>query len=114
MQAEGRETEKENKPTVISRCLAIIVCTPNHNWDNNQYQKGVVEPYRKIQRIQDQLEKKGLEPSLEQMEEALEALRTVFNTKKTPVKEQAERFEQIFSETETGHLFPGFKIPVEL
>lgn len=104
--------DKAAKLKLITRCLAIVVCTPNQNWDNDQYQKGVVEPYRKVQQMLDQLEKENIEPALDQMKEALEMLRLVFVTKRTPVAEQVERFNQVFEETGTQSLFPDFTFPV--
>ncbi len=103
----------ENIPesTVVTRCLAIAVCTKNKNWDNEEYQKGVIEPYRRIQRLQEELDKTGDKPSLEQMKEALEMLKSVFETKKTPVQEQIERYNQVFDETGTRHLFADFIMP---
>lgn len=100
--------KKDFKHTVITKCLAIAVCTRNRNWDNDEYQKGVVEPYRKIQQIQLELESLGKQPSNEQMLEALEMLKTIFVTKKVPYDEQGERFNQVFDETNTRGLFPDF------
>lgn len=102
-----------NEPTVITRCMAVAVCTRNFNWDNEEYQKGVSEPYKKIEQMQEKIEKSEQYPTVDQMEEALEMLRSVFVTKKTPVKEQVERFEQIFNETGTRHLFENFNMPTE-
>lgn len=99
-----------NLPTVVTRCLATAVCTRNYNWDNDEYQKGVIEPYKRIQRLQEELEKQKKQPSKEQMEDALEMLRSVFRTKKTPSEEQAERFTQIFEETGTFELFQDFEL----
>ncbi|EMS73652.1 ACP S-malonyltransferase [Ruminiclostridium cellobioparum] len=99
-----------NLPTVVTRCLATAVCTRNNNWDNDEYQKGVIEPYKRIQRLQEELEKQKKQPSKEQMEDALEMLRSVFRTKKTPSEEQAERFTQIFEETGTFELFQDFEL----
>jgi [acyl-carrier-protein] S-malonyltransferase len=103
--------DKAAKLKLISRCLAIVVCTQNRNWDNDEYQKGVVEPYRKVQQMLEELEKENQEPTLEQMKTALEMLRQVFITKRTPVAEQAERFNQVFDETGTRSLFPDFTMP---
>ena len=102
---------KKNNSLLITRCLAIMVCTRNINWDNDEYQKGVVEPYRKIQELQNQLDKDGRQASKEQMLEALEMLRVGFKTKKTPLVEQIERFNQIFDETDTRDMFPQFAMP---
>lgn len=105
-----QDVENKGRPTVITRCLAIAVCTPNKNWNNDEYHKGVIEPYVKIQKMQEEIENQGKNPTKEQMREALEMLRTVFITKKTSLDEQIERFEQIFSETGTTALFDDFVI----
>jgi len=100
-----------NESTVLTKCMAIAVCTKNSNWDNDDYLKGVIEPYNKIQQLQDELDKKGEEPSKKQMIEALEMLKSVFMTKRTPVEEQLERFHQIFEETGKKDLLDDFKMP---
>jgi len=110
---QSEEGSKPNGPTVVTRCMAVSVCTRNRNWDNDEYQKGVSEPYKKIQQMQEEIEKNGNIPTVEQMKEALEMLRVMFITKKTPVVEQIERFNQIFDETGTRYLFPDFKMPVQ-
>ena len=94
--------------TVVDRCIAIAVCTRNGNWDNDEYQKGVSQPYKKIQEMQANIEKTGNKPTVEQIKEALEMLKIVFLTKHTPLEEQIEGFNQIFRETGTRHLFPDF------
>lgn len=108
--AESAGSYNPNLPSVVTRCLATAVCTRNYNWDNDEYQKGVIEPYKRIQRLQEELEKQKKQPSKEQMEDALEMLRSVFRTKKTPSEEQAERFTQIFEETGTFELFQDFEL----
>lgn len=102
------------EPSVITRCLAIAVCTKNRNWNREEYQKGVAEPYREIQLIQEKLDKTGDKPSIEQMRQALAMLKSVFETKKTPVQEQIERFNQVFDETGTRHLFSEFMDGLQL
>lgn len=108
--AENTGAYNPNLPTVVTRCLAVAVCTRNYNWNNDEYQKGVIEPYKRIQRLQEELEQQKKQPSAKQMEEALEMLRSVFRTKKTPSEEQAERFTQIFEETGTFELFQNFEL----
>jgi [acyl-carrier-protein] S-malonyltransferase len=95
---------------VITKCIAIAVCTKNHNFNNDEYQKGVVENYRKIQSMKDELVKETAEPTVGQMKEALSLLRTIFITKKTPAEEQTERFNEIFDNTGTRELVSNFKI----
>jgi [acyl-carrier-protein] S-malonyltransferase len=98
----------KNSPTVVIKCLAIAVCTRNRNWDEDEYQKGVVEPYRKIQAMQDGIEKEQRAPRVEEMRAAMEMLVSVFATKKVPEPERRERFEEIFNATGTRGLFPDF------
>ncbi len=104
---------KANEPTVVTRSMAVAVCTRNFNWNNDEYQAGVSIPYKKIEQMQEEIEKSGQYPTVAQMEAALEMLKSVFETKRTPVEEQIERFEQIFNETGTRHLFENFVMPSE-
>lgn len=107
----NNEHMKKHIPTVITKCLAAVVATPNANWDEDEYREGVILPYKKIQAIEDRLKENNASPSVEDMEEALCCLQTVFNTKKVPLQEQIEWFNQIFDETGTNYLFSGFKMP---
>jgi len=105
-----KNTEKKIIPSIISRCLAVAVSTPNKNWNNDEYQKGVIEPYKKIQKMQEELENQNIQPSVEQMRSALEMLKFVFITKNTPIEEQNYRFNLIFEETGTKNIFSDFDI----
>ena len=89
----------------LTRAMAISVCTRNSNWDSEAYKKGVIEPYKEVQRIAEDLETSHQEPSMEQMTLALEMLKSVFKTKGTPELEREERFKQLFSETGTIGFF---------
>jgi len=106
------ELYRKHVPTVITKCLAIAVATPNTNWNNDEYHQGITEPYRRIKAMQEELEEKEIQPSVAQMQEALEMLRSVFNTKKVPLLEQIEWYQQIFDETATNYLFRDFEMPV--
>lgn len=106
-----RNNEDTNDISVVTRCMAIAVCTRNRNWDNEEYNKGVSEPYKEIQQMQEEIEESKKKPTVEQMKKALEMLRSVFITKKVPITEQIERFNQVFDETGTRHLFSDFKLP---
>lgn len=104
-------TDREALLELMGRCLAIAVCTRNRNWNEEQYKKGVEIPYRDIRQLKEEIEAKGKTPTIEQMKASLEMLRSVFITKQVPPEEQVERFNQVFSETGTRHLFPDFKMP---
>ncbi|MDF2882507.1 MAG: malonyl CoA-acyl carrier protein transacylase [Clostridiaceae bacterium] len=103
---------KRKKYSFISRSLGIAVCTQNYNWNDEEYKKGVVEPYKKIKLVQDTIESEGKEPTIEQMREALEMLKSVFETKKTPIDEQIYRYNELFEETDTSELFVDYKMPL--
>lgn len=92
---------KKHIPTVITKCLAVAVSTPNQNWDHEDYQQNVIQPYRQIQELQDQLEETGEKPSLEQMKKALDLLKLILETKKVAANEQVRWFNQIIDETGT-------------
>lgn len=98
------------KVFLLARCLGIAVCTQNFNWDNEAYHKGVVEPYKRIQQLREQLELEGQEPTIDQMRDALLMLQSVFRTKGTPVSEQIDRYNALFEETGTS--FADFEFPV--
>lgn len=94
----------------VTRCMAHAVCTKNINWDDMEYQSGVIEPYRKVKSMQEQLEEQGKEPTEEQMREALQMLLSVFKTKKVAEDEQRNRIKNLFDETGARNIFSDFQI----
>ncbi len=103
--------EKETNLRLISRCMAIAVCTKNNNWNNEEYINGVTNPYKKIQAMHEELEKTDCKASVEQMKEALLMLKSVFSTKQTKLQEQVERYNQIWRETGLKSLFEDMNLP---
>lgn len=81
--------------SLIGKCLSIAVCTQNHNWDDEQYKRGVIEPYRKIQELQEELETNKMEFKEDHISQALSMLRSVFETKKTSPEERQARIDEI-------------------
>ncbi len=94
--------------TVITKCLAMAVSTKNCNFNEKEYQKGVIEPYEELERIQQCLEKDQEKPSIQQMQEALKILAIILNTKKVPLQEQTKLFRRVLHETCTGELLSDF------
>lgn len=84
------------KITVVTLCLANAISVPNKNFNEHEYETGVVEPYKKIRRMQAVIERDNREPNKAEIEEALEMLFSVFNTKKVSIDEQELRFKQIY------------------
>ena len=91
--------------------MGIAVCIRNQNFDEAEYNAGVIEPYRKIKAMYETLEGEGMNPTVEQALQAIEMLKSVFVTKKLPVEQQIMRFQQLFRETKSLYLFPEFKMP---
>ncbi|WP_167957199.1 ACP S-malonyltransferase [Anaerosporobacter faecicola] len=97
------------KSDVLTRCLAMAVCTKNSNWNNDEYLEGVIKPYNSIKQLQEMLTAKGESPSKDQALKAMEMLKSVLTTKKIPKEEQIKIMEEIITETETEELFTEFK-----
>lgn len=108
---QKKAMDRERKIKVLTRSMAIAVCTRNQNFDNSEYQKGAVESYSQIEKMVETLEATGEEPSKEQLMEGLSLLKMIFKTKRTSVEEQRQRFNQIFEETNTKELFADFIMP---
>lgn len=106
-QAAGKRYHSSSVPTILTLCLAAAVCTRNRNQNDHQYQKGVVEPFENIEKIQDELDKNEILPTMKQSNQALKMLHSVFKNKKVPAAEQVSRLERIFAGTGTTHLFAG-------
>lgn len=87
---------KEEFLSIIGRCLGIAVSCKNHNYNNDEYEEYVIKPYKKIETLYTELEANGDHPKLEHVEEAVKMLRSVFNIKQVPAREQQERFEQLW------------------
>lgn len=96
---------------LVARSMGHAVSTRNRNFDNEAYQKGVIEPYQKIQQLQNRLEAAKTEPTLDEAREVLELLKTIFATKQVPEAEQLERFTELFEETGTVKDFADFELP---
>lgn len=107
--AENKGTgDIEKGMQIITMCIAAAVSTKNTNWNNDEYQKGVVEPYKKIQKMKEELVKEGQHPSIEQVKSALEMLKSVLITKGVQMDERKEWFDNILLKTGTEQLFEEF------
>jgi [acyl-carrier-protein] S-malonyltransferase len=108
----SKEVKAINIPdqNFITRCLVAAVSTKNRNWDNAKYKKGVIDSYRFIEEMQNNLESENLQPTKEQMLILLEHLKKILITKKLPQEKQLEIFNKIFSDTGTSDYFHNFEI----
>ncbi|REK77608.1 ACP S-malonyltransferase [Paenibacillus paeoniae] len=88
---------------VITLCVAAAVCTRNRNTSLTEYQQGFIEPYRRLQQLQEQLDEagEGVMPSPQQSEEALTLLKGMLETKRVPEAERRDRFRMILEKSAT-------------
>ncbi|MCK4261084.1 MAG: ACP S-malonyltransferase [Halanaerobiales bacterium] len=100
----------EDYSRLIIKALAIVVSTKNRNENRDEYAKGVVEPYQKIQALQMELEHKGVKPQKEDVLIVLTMLKEILTTKKVPHCEQVERFNELFEISGTKGVFKEFSI----
>lgn len=96
---------KSQLPNFIGLCLGAAVSTRNTNWDEEAYQKGVIEPYKEIEKIHHLVNEENRKPNEEEMKRALSLLKKIFETKGIPKKEQQGRIQHILHETSTNELF---------
>lgn len=94
----SKNNKNQYNGNLVTKCMAIAVCTRNRNWDNEEYKKGVIEPYNTLKKISEELEESGKEPSKEDIHQSLKLLKKIFTTKKVPEEEQEFRFNQIFDQ----------------
>lgn len=100
-----KDLDLESKLPFFSRAMGIITATPNTNWDENEYQKGVVESYKVIQKLSETYEANKTEPSEENMRFATDMLVTALKTKGAKRDEIISRLEQLFWDTRTENIF---------
>ncbi len=85
---------------LTGRALGIIACTKNSNWDEEEYKEGVMKPYSIISEMNERLESEKRYPSEEEMLEIIDLMKLIFKTKKLPIKEQKERFQDLIDGSE--------------
>lgn len=81
--------------TAITMCLANAVSIPNKTYNIDKYQKMVIEPYKKVRRIQAVIEREERNPSVLEIKNAFDMLFSVFEAKETSIEEQEYRIKNI-------------------
>jgi [acyl-carrier-protein] S-malonyltransferase len=96
--------------SVITKSLAIAVCTQNRNDNEEEYYEYAVKPYKKIQQLEESLLAEKQEPTKDHVKDALDMLKSVFDGKKVPVSEQIERYNQLYDQTDLRNFINNFCI----
>lgn len=107
LRSDRERSRLRGRRKVIDKCLSIAVCTQNHNSNADEYQKNVLEPYKMIQRMKEEVTVAGKELTLKQTENVLQLLETILRGKKLPADELNLRMEQAINETGMPGLFHG-------
>ncbi|MEW4327510.1 ACP S-malonyltransferase [Rossellomorea marisflavi] len=83
----------------ISKALGIAVSLKNHNdhHDPLLYEQGVVAPYKRLEAIKATIQQQQNHMTLSDQEEIQELVSTIFEAKKTPMKEREERMAGLMS-----------------
>lgn len=79
--------------TFLGAVLKEIACTPNANFDPDDYQRRVVEPTRAIRKLDDQAG--GADLPAERRREVFETLRSVLDAKQVPPSESEDRLSAL-------------------
>ncbi|USB33501.1 ACP S-malonyltransferase [Paenibacillus sp. YPG26] len=112
--AQRREGSPASGPALfLPRCLGIAVATPNGCAELEAYRLGVLEPYRKVEALVQELRRTGLKPTEEQLHLGWEMLLSQFDTKGTNFEERRLRLSRLLEETGTSHLFEVPQLLVE-
>jgi [acyl-carrier-protein] S-malonyltransferase len=96
--------DKINAHSLIDRCIAEAVCTKNYNYNEEEYQRGVIDNYRILQNMQSQLNNQGSEATKDQMLDAVKILKEILMSKLLPESQQLESLKRILEESSMSSL----------
>lgn len=91
-------------PPILGSVMKHIACTPNKNFDNDAYDRGVIEPARAIRKVYEELGE--ARPSDEQIRTAVGHLLTIFETKMVDMDEREDRLKELLDMHQLHSLFP--------
>lgn len=91
--------QQAHRPQFLGRCLAIAVSTPNENPNRNEYETGALQPYRRLEALQANLETEGRAPTDAELRLALDLLRQILDTKRVSQEEQEDWWHVLAEET---------------
>lgn len=91
-------------PSFLGTAMRHIAATPNKNWDNDAYHRGVIEPAARIRALQEELG--DARPSDEQIREVIGLLLRIFETKQVDIAEREDRLRETIDLHKLHHLFP--------
>lgn len=84
----------------VSRCMGLAVASKNLCTDNSYYEQHVVVPYRKLQDMQEKIEKEERQASMDEARDAKELLVEILNAKMVDKAEIEQKLNRLFIDTE--------------
>lgn len=87
--------KESSRYQLINDCLKEAVCAPNSNFNEKEFEQGVLIPYRQVLSGLKNLEKEGRLPSYREMRNGLDMLLQVLLTKKVAKAECKEIVEEV-------------------
>ena len=91
-------------PCFLGSVMKAVACTPNKNFNDAEYNEGVIEPARQIRRMMEELG--HAPPSSAQTREAISLLLTIFATKQVDMDEREDRLREIIELHKLEAVFP--------
>lgn len=92
----GISREETNWNSFIEKCIASAICTQNRNWNEQEYEEGVIKPYQMIKEKYYARKDNKEKADIEQAKQAYHMLNSVLDTKKATEKERNYILEEIF------------------
>ncbi len=92
----------QHTPSFLGSVMKAIACTPNRNFDEAAYERGVLAPSRRIRKMWE--EKGDARPSDDEIREVLKMLVGILETKQVDPAERRERLEEIRAKHALGSL----------
>lgn len=86
---------------LMERCIAVSVCEMNHNYNEDEYQKGVVEPYKQMNELKASCES----PTAEGCETIIKYMLQIFKTKGVAQERIRVRLNQVLRESNQDKQF---------
>ncbi|MBE7122184.1 ACP S-malonyltransferase [Bacillus cereus] len=105
LQRKEQSSDPEQRTLFFSKCLAEAIGVRNRNENKDEYEKQGVEAYRELKRLQQTLDHNRTDPSLTQIQQAVDLLRSVWKAKKVSDKEQRKLLQGLFQQTRMKDLF---------
>jgi [acyl-carrier-protein] S-malonyltransferase len=99
--------EEKEYIQVIGRCLGIAAGTRNRNRQADDYERRVIAPYRKVAGLYEELKAAGRSPTLAQVEEVLDILRSILTARGVPESQQESGFDRILDSRMLRPPLPG-------